>query len=111
MKKTDVDPLDMYTNGLKGITLAATMLTISILCQEIKQDWPECEKVKKAYSIFDESNLNDLKDRKSCSEKTFSAGKIFLKEIKAFKQLPEAETDDLQELIKNSIDITTSIIS
>ena len=52
MKKTDVDPVDMFVNGLKGTTLAATMLTFCILCQEVKEDWPECEKVKKAYSIF-----------------------------------------------------------
>lgn len=111
MKKTDVDPLEMYTIGLKGVTLTATMLTISILCLEIKEDWPEFEKVKSAYSSFDKSNRNDLNGKIICSEKTYSTGKTFLKEIKAFKQLPEAKTDDLQELIKNAIDITASIVS
>lgn len=111
MKKTDVDPLNMYTNGLKGITLAATMLTFSILCQEIKDDWPEYEKVKKTYSSFDKSNRNDLKAKNICSSKTSSLGESFLKEIKAFKQLPEAKDDDLQEMIKSSIEITASIIS
>ena len=111
MKNSDVNTIDVYTNGLKGMTLAATMLTFCIVCNEIKEEWPDYAKVKNLYRDFDKSSRNDLNDRIICSEKTRSTGKIFLKEIKAFKQLPEANEDDLKDIIKNAIEITISIIS
>ena len=111
MRKTDANPLEIYVDGLKGMTLAATMLTFFVVCIEIKEEWPEFEKVRKLYRIFNDSNRKDLDDRVLCSNKTRSTGKAFLKEIESFKQLPEAQDNDLQEVIDNAIDTTKSIIA
>ena len=111
MKNNDVNPLEIYASGLKGMTLAATMLTFFVVCIEIKEEWSEFEKVRKLYRIFNDSNRKDLDNRVLCSNKTRTTGKAFLNEIKLFKQLPEAQDDDLQEVIDNAIDITKSIIA
>lgn len=110
MKKIDVNPLEIYASGLKGMTFAATMLTFFVVCTEIKEEWPEFDKVRKLYRVFIDSNQKDLDDRILCSNNTLNSGKSFLNELKVFKQLPEVQDNDVQELIENAIEATKKII-
>ena len=111
MKKNENDVLSLYVNALQGITIAASMMTLSILCNDIKKDWPEFKKLMNSYYEFDNFNREDCHNKNNHSDKTLKSGKIFLQEIKKFKSNLDAQDKDIQDIIENTIETTQLFIS
>jgi len=111
MKKTENDALTLYINALNGMTIAASIMTLGLLCNNVKEDWPEFEKLINVYQEFDNSNLKDFHNRKNLSDRTLNTGKLFLQELRNFKFHPNAQNKDIQEIIDNTIETTELVLS
>lgn len=111
MKKTENDVLTLYVNALQGMTIAASMMTLAMLCNEVKEDWPEFEKLLYIYQEFDKLNRKDCHNKYNPSDKTLNTGKTFLQEIKNFKFHPDVQNQDIQEIIDNTIETTQLLLS
>ena len=110
MKKTDTNPVDLYCIALKGMTLAANMLVLTSLCCSDDKECDGLEELTTVCHHFDTALHNALEDKKPSSFAVIIAAKSYFSALKNFKKSPDAQADEIQELLKDQEEIIQSII-
>lgn len=77
------------------------MMIFDAVCESIKTEWPEYDKVIDSYTKFENSIENALKKESGLSPAIVNHGKAFINELNSFQNMPEVEKENLQELIKH----------
>jgi len=110
-KKKKNNPVQSYILAIKSMSLASGMMVFGAACDSIKKEWPECEKVEDAYTKFDDSIEKACNNQLGLTSAIVNYGKAFLDELNNFQNLPEAQKDNLQELINRITKTVKEIIS
>ena len=98
-KKKNNNPVQSYILAIKSMSLASGMMVLGAACDSIKKEWSEWEKVEDAYTKFDDSIEQACNNQLGLTPDVVNYGKAFLDELNNFQNLPEAQKDNLQELI------------
>ena len=109
-KKKKNNPVQSYILSIKSISLASGMMVFAAACDSIKKKWPECEKVEDAYTKFDDSIEKACNNQLGLTSAIVNYGKAFLDELNNFQNFPEAQKDNLQELINRIKNTNEKII-
>lgn len=100
MDKTNQKAIESYLLSIKSLSLASGMMVFGAVCDSIKKEWPECEKVEEAYTKFDDSIEKACNNQLGFSPAIVNSGKAFLDELNSFQKLKDAQKQNLQQLIK-----------
>ena len=98
-KKKNNKPVQSYILAIKSMSLASGMMVLGAACDSITKEWLEWEKVEDAYTKFDDSIEQACNNQLGLTPDVVNYGKAFLDELNNFQNLPEAQKDNLQELI------------
>ena len=98
-KKKNNKPVQSYILAIKSMSLASGMMVLGAACDSITKEWLEWEKVEDAYTKFDDSIEQACNNQLGLTSAIVNYGKAFLDELNNFQNLPEAQKDNLQELI------------
>ena len=109
-KKKKNNPVQSYILAIKSMSLASGMMVFGAACDSIKKEWPECEKVEDAYTKFDDSIEKACNNQLGLTPDVVNYGKAFLDELNNFQNFPEAQKDNLQELINRIKNTSEKII-
>lgn len=110
MKKTATNPIDLYCNALKGMTLAANMLVLTALCCTDDKECDGLEELTTVCHHFDTALHKALENKMPSSSTVITTAKRYFSALKDFKKSPDAQTDEIQELLKDQEEIIQSII-
>lgn len=110
MKKTDINPVDLFCIGLKGITLTANMLVLTSLCCTDDKECDGLEELSNVTHHFDTALQKALEDKKLSSSSVITTAKRYFSVLKDFRKSPDAQADEIQELLKDQEEILQSII-
>lgn len=110
MKKTDTNPVDLYCIALKGMTLAANMLVLTSLCCSDDKECDGLEELTTVCHHFDTALHKALEDKKPSSTAVITTAKRYFSALRDFKKSPDAQADEIQELLKDQEEIIQSII-
>lgn len=110
-KKKKNNPVQSYILAIKSMSLASGMMVFGAACDSIKKEWPECEKVEESYTKFDDSIEKPCYNQLGLTPDVVNYGKAFLDELNNFQNLPEAQKDNLQELINRISKTVKEIIN
>ena len=109
-KKKNNKPVQSYILAIKSMSLASGMMVFGGACDSIKKEWPECEKVEDAYTKFDDSIEKACNNQLGLTSAIVNYGKAFLDELNNFQTFPEAQKDNLWELINRIKNTSEKII-
>ena len=98
-KQKNNKPVQSYILAIKSMSLASGMMVLGAACDSITKEWLEWEKVEDAYTKFDDSIEQACNNQLGLTPDVVNYGKAFLDELNNFQNLPEAQKDNLQELI------------
>lgn len=110
-KKKKNNPVQSYILAIKSMSLASGMMVFGAACDSIKKEWPECEKVEDAYTKFDDSIEKSCNNQLGLTPDVVNYGKAFLDELNNFQTFPEAQKDNLWELINRITKTVKEIIN
>lgn len=110
MKKTDTNPVDLYCIALKGMTLAANMLVLTSLCCIDDKECDGLEELTTVCHHFDTALHKALEDKKSSSAAVITTAKRYFSVLKDFEKSPDAQANEIKELLKDQEEIIQSII-
>lgn len=110
-KKKKNTPVQSYILAIKSMSLASGMMFFGVACDSIKKEWPECEKVEDAYTKFYDSIEKASNNQHGLTSAIVNYGKAFLDELNNFQNLPDAQKDNLQELINRITKTVKEIIN
>ena len=110
-KKKNHKPVQSYILAIKSMSLASGMMVLGAACDSIKKEWPEWEKVEDAYTKFDDSIEKACNNQLRLTPVVVNYGKAFFDELNNFQNLPEAQKDNLQELINRITKTVKEIIN
>ena len=109
-KKKNHKPVQSYILAIKSMSLASGMMVLGAACDSITKEWLEWEKVEDAYTKFDDSIEQACNNQLGLTPDVVNYGKAFLDELNNFQNLPEAQKDNLQELINRIKNTSEKII-
>ena len=109
-KKKNNKPVQSYILAIKSMSLASGMMVLGVACDSITKEWLEWEKVEDAYTKFDDSIEQACNNQLGLTPDVVNYGKAFLDELNNFQNLPEAQKDNLQELINRIKNASEKII-
>lgn len=110
-KKKNNNSVQSYILAIKSMSLAFGMMVLGAACDSIKKEWQECEKIEDAYTKFDDSIEKACNNQLGLTSAIVNYGKAFLDELNNFQNLPEAQKDNLQELINRITKTVKEIIN
>ena len=110
-KKKKNNPVQSYILAIKSMSLASGMMGFGAACDSIKKEWPEWEKVEDAYTKFDDSIEKACNNQLGHTSDVVNYGKAFFDELNNFQNLPEAQKDNLRELINRITKTVKEIIN
>ncbi len=110
MKKTNINPVDLYCNALKGMTLAANMLVLTALCCTDDKEFDGFEELTTVSRHFDTEFHKALEDKRLSSPAVITTAKRYFSVLKDFEKSPDAQADEIRELLKDQEEIIQSII-
>ena len=100
MEKEKNNSVANFILGLKSMSLASGMMVLGAICDSIKKEWPEFNRLEEAYAKFDNSIEKALENKSGLTPTIVKYGKVFINELNSFKTLPEAQKESIQESIK-----------
>ena len=100
MKRTDINPIDVFSSALIGMELSMNMIVIAAHCNTDDKISEGFIKLNKVYQKYDNAVHKALKAKKLSSPAVISSAKEYISELNDFKKHPDAQTDDIQELIE-----------
>ena len=109
-KKKNNKPVQSYILAIKSMSLASGMMVLGAACDSIKKEWSEWEKVEDAYTKFDDSIEQACNNQLGLTSAIVNYGKAFLDELNNFQTFPEAQKDNLWELINRIKNTSEKII-
>ena len=109
-KKKNNKPVQSYILAIKSMSLASGMMVLGAACDSITKEWLEWEKVEDAYTKFDDSIEQACNNQLGLTPDVVNYGKAFLDELNIFQNFPEAQKDNLQELINRIKNTSEKII-
>lgn len=110
MKKTNINPVDLYCIALKGMTLAANMLVLTALCCTDDKECDGFEELTTVSHYFDTVLHKALEDKRLSSPAVITTAKRYFSVLKDFEKSPVAQANEIQELLKDQEEIIQSII-
>ena len=111
MDKTNKKAIESYLLSIESLSLASGMMIFGAVCDSIKKEWPECEKVNDAYTKFDDSIEKACNNQLGFSTAVVNSGKAFLDELNTFQKQEDAQKENLQKLIKRVKENVLKIIN
>ena len=111
MDKTNQKAIESYLLSIKSLSLASGMMVLGAVCDSIKKEWPEFEKVEDAYTKFDDSIEKACNNQLGLTPAVVNYGKDFLDELNCFQKLKDAQKDNIQELINRIKKTSEKIIN
>lgn len=109
-KKKNNNSVQSYILAIKSMSLASGMMVFGAACDSIKKEWPEFEKVEESYMKFDDSIEKACNNQLGLTPDVVNYGKAFLNELNNFQNFPEAQKENLQELIDRIKNTSEKII-
>ena len=84
MKRTDINPIDVFSSALKGMELSMNMIVIAAHCNTDDKISEGFVKLNKVYQKYDNAVHKTLKAKKLSSPAVISSAKRQMDSITAF---------------------------